>query len=432
MRINKVAKNASWIVGCKIAQSGFALLINALTARYFGPSNFGLLNYAASLVAFVTPIMTLGTTEILVNELIKTPKREGEIIGTSIVMTMISSICCIVGISTFMRVSNPDDSAAVMVVSIYSLLLIPQSLEQIQYWFHARYLSKYVSITAFFAYLLVSLYKIILLIYRKSVYWFALSNCLDHLLIAVTLLVIYWTKTGTWLSASRSVAKELWDLGKHYILPGLMGLVLAQSDRVMLRWTCGDTEVGLYSAAYSIAGLSSFVFNAIVTSFCPTILEAKKKSKCQFDTRMIQCYGIITYLAIVQSIFITVLAEYIVRILYGSDYYQAIPVLKVVVWYTMFSYIGAVRTVWILAESKQKYLWIISFSGMVLNILLNLVLIPKLQSMGAAIATLITQFFTNIVIVACIKPLRINIEYIFKGLNIKNMLNNKFALKVNK
>ena len=57
MRRNKIFVNASWIIGCKIMQSGLALLINALTARYFGPSNFGLINYAASLVAFVTPVV---------------------------------------------------------------------------------------------------------------------------------------------------------------------------------------------------------------------------------------------------------------------------------------------------------------------------------------------------------------------------------------
>lgn len=422
MKINKVFKNASWIIGCKIAQSGFALIINALTARYFGPSNFGLINYAASLVAFVTPIMTLGTSEILVSEIIRTPEREGEILGTSILMTFISSVCCVVGLSTFVWLSNHEDSTTVITVTLYSLLLISQSLEQIQYWFHAKYLSKYVSLASFFAYLIISAYKVWLLAKKKNIYWFAVSNSLDYFLIAIALMVIYYIKRGPKLTYSYNAAKKIWRLGKHYIIPGLMGLVLAQSDRVMLRWICGDSEVGFYSAALSISGLTGFVFSAIITSLRPMVLESKKKSEAHFSSNMAKFYGIIIYLAIAQSVMLTLFAEPVVKLLYGQSFQKTIPLLRIVVWYTAFSYVGGVRTVWILAENKQRFLWIISSSGMILNVVLNLMLIPKWQGVGASIATLITQFFTNIILVYCVKALRINIQYISEGLHIKTII----------
>ena len=64
--MNRVAKNATWIIGCRIVQAVFALLINMLTARYLGPSSYGLITYASSLVAFVVPIMQLVFNAILV------------------------------------------------------------------------------------------------------------------------------------------------------------------------------------------------------------------------------------------------------------------------------------------------------------------------------------------------------------------------------
>ena len=57
---NKVFKNASWIIFCKIVQAVLNLVVTMLSARYLGPSGYGLINYAASVVAFVTPIMQLG------------------------------------------------------------------------------------------------------------------------------------------------------------------------------------------------------------------------------------------------------------------------------------------------------------------------------------------------------------------------------------
>ena len=419
---NRVFNNASWIIGCKLAQSAFALLINALTARYFGPTTFGLINYAASLVAFVTPIMTLGTTEVLVNEIIRRPQEEGAVLGTSIVMTFVSSLCCIGGIYAFVRIAHPGDNVTLFVTILYSLLLIAQCAEQIQYWFHAKFLSKYVSLTSFFVYVVISAYKMILLVMKKSVYWFAVSNSLDYLLIAIALCVLYYLKAGQKLSFSLSIAKSLWNAGKHYIIPGLMGLVLAQSDRVMLRFMCGETEVGFYSAAISIATLSSFVFSALITSFRPSILEAKTKNIVSYETELINLYSIVIYMSLAIAVGLTILALPITTILYGDAFEKTSVILRIAVWYTPFSYIGGVRMVYILAEDKQQYLWIISLTGMMLNIALNLIFIPQMSGYGAALATTITQIFTNVVIVYLIKPIRKNLSYVIKGFDPRCLL----------
>ena len=97
--MNKIAKNATWIIACKIVQSLLALVINMLTARYLGPSNYGLITYAASLVAFVVPLMQLGLTNILVQELVNRPEEEGKVIGTSTILSLVSSLACIAGVT---------------------------------------------------------------------------------------------------------------------------------------------------------------------------------------------------------------------------------------------------------------------------------------------------------------------------------------------
>ena len=72
MNSRKVIHNAEWIVVCRIIQSILGLVVSMMTARYLGPSNYGVISYAASLVAFVTPVMQLGFNSILVQEIIKT------------------------------------------------------------------------------------------------------------------------------------------------------------------------------------------------------------------------------------------------------------------------------------------------------------------------------------------------------------------------
>lgn len=414
---NKVAKNALWIIGCRIIQAMLALVINMLTARYLGPSDFGVISYAASLVAFVAPVMKLGVNNILVNELIKYPEKEGETLGTSLAMTFASSVACIIGIACFVTVANPGEPETLIVSVLYSVLLIFQSMEMIQFWFQAKYLSKYTSVTILIAYIIVSVYKIFLLATKKSVYWFAVSNAFDYCLIAAALLVIYKLKNGQSFSFSFSAAKRMFAQSKHYIVPELMVAIFAQTDKVMLKIMGENETVGYYSAAVSVAGLTTFVFTAIIDSMRPLILEQKNNGNAGYENNVSRLYGMVIYLALAQSVFIALLANPIIYILYGSSYLPAVEPLKIIIWYTAFSYIGAVRNVWILAEEKQKYLWKINLSGALANVLLNLVMIPIWGINGAAAASLITQIFTNVIVGFIMGPIRKSNSLMFKGIN---------------
>jgi O-antigen/teichoic acid export membrane protein len=115
-------------------------------------------------------------------------------------------------------------------------------------------------------------------------------------------------------------------------------------------------------------------------------------------------------------------AKPIVFILYGKEFLASANILRVAVWYITFSYYGSVRSVWILAENKQKYLFGINVTGAIANIFLNYLLIPNYGAVGAAMASFITQFFTNVVIGFVFKPIRRNNYLMIKGLNPRIMI----------
>lgn len=415
--MNKVAKNATWIIACRIIQAVFALVINMLTARYLGPSNYGIITYAASLVAFVLPIMQLGLSNILVQEVVHNPEREGKTIGTSMFLSLCSSICCIVGVTTFAFIANHDEPVTIIVCLLYSFILIFQALDLMQYWFQAKYLSKYTSIVSLCAYLVVSAYKIYLLVSHKSVYWFAISNAFDYALISISIIVIYHKLGGQKLSFSKELGKEMFSRSKHYILASMMVTVFAQTDKIMIKLMIDEAATGFYGAAVACAGMTSFVFTAIIDSFRPSIFEGQRISEDVFEHRLTILYSIIIYVSLLQSVVMTALAGIIIRILYGDAYLPAVGALQIVVWYTTFSYMGAVRNIWILANNLQNYLWKINLIGALANIVINAILIPVIGIYGAAIASLITQFFTNVVVGYIIKPIIPNNRIMVKGLN---------------
>lgn len=414
---NRVIKNASWIIACKVIQSLLGLVISMLTARYLGPSNYGLINYAASVVAFVVPIMQLGLNSILVQEIIEGKDPEGTIIGTATVMSFTSSLLCVAGVICFSAIANAGETETIIVIALYSILLICQSIELVQYWFQAKYLSKYTSIVMLVAYIIVSAYKIFLLATAKGVYWFAVSNAFDYFIISVALLYLYKRMGNDRLHFSRKTASRMFSRSKYYIISGLMVTIFAHTDRIMLKLMIDDSATGYYSAAVTCAGLTSFVFSAIIDSARPSIFESKKISEQAFEKNMSRLYSVIIYLSLLQSLAMTVLAGPIIRILYGQQYLSSIPALQIVVWYTTFSYMGAVRNIWMLSEGKQKYLWMINLSGALANVILNYILIPYLGIIGASIASLVTQFFTNVFVGYVFIPIKGNNRLMVAGLN---------------
>ena len=154
----------------------------------------------------------------------------------------------------------------------------------------------------------------------------------------------------------------------------------------------------------------------------PSILSGKQENNALFRERMKILYAVVILLALLQSLFISILADLVVFVLYGPNYQPAVSALRIVVWYTTFSYIGSVRDIWILANSMQKLLWKINLAGAVLNVLLNALLIPKMGVNGAAVASLLTQVFTNVIIGYIVKPIRENNGLIIQSLDPRYLI----------
>ena len=422
MNRSSVLKNASWIISVKILQSLLAVVISMITARYLGPANFGLINYASAIIAFALPIAYLGINSILVQELVSKPEKEGEILGTAIGSCFVSSLICILGIFVFVFILNYDEPITIAVCLLYSFSLITQVFEMIQYWFQAKLLSKYTAVISAVMYVVISIYKIFLLVTVKSIEWFAIANALDYGLIAICLHIIYRKLGGQKLSYSFVRFKYLFNKSKYYIISGIMVTIFAQTDRVMLKMMINETATGFYSAAVATAGLTSFFFSAIIDSGRPAIFDSLKIRKSLFEKNVKRLYSVVIYLALLQSAIICLFAPLIILILYGHDYFPAIDVLRIVVWYTTFSYIGAVRNIWMLAENKQRYIWMIDLSGALFNVILNVLLIHFFGVIGAAIASLFTQIFTNVIVGFILPPMRHNNRLMIESLNPKYIL----------
>ncbi len=418
----KEAKNAGWIIGTRIVHMVFSLLVSIFSARLLGPSNYGIVNYGIAYTTFCMSLCTLGLNSIIVKEFIDNPDKKGEILGTTIVLRIISSffsVCMIILVSFFLDHGEPE---TIIVVALCAISLLFHGFDSIGYYFQSLYMSKYSSSVSLIAYVVSSVYKLILLISGMSVRWFALATSVDYIVIAVFMMLIYKIKDGPKLSFSFARGKAMLSKSYHYIISGMMISIYGQTDKLMLKQMIGESEVSYYSIAVSICNIWVFVLAAIIDSMYPTIVSYYKTDKKEFERKNRQLYAIVFYVSFFVSIMFTAFGKIAINILYGKTYLNSYLPLAIITWYTSFSYIGVARNVWLVCENKQKYLKYIYFSAAIINVGANALMIPKWGAAGAALASLLTQLLTSVIIPMFIPDMRQNVKLIFKGIALIDVL----------
>ena len=417
---NRVVKNANWMIAEQAVQMLVSLVIGMLTARYLGPSNYGVINYCVAYVSFFTAIAGLGIEAIVVKELVANPEREAEIIGSSILLRTVAGLLSIVATLLILFFVDNGDPLILTVGFLQSLVLVFRAFEIFDFWFQSKLESKYSSILKSISYVLVAIYKVFILATGKSVVWFAFSTSLDFLIIAILLTFAYFKHGGKSLRISKEISKDLLSQGYHFIISNLIITIYGQMDRVMIKHFIGEREVGLYSAAIMICTYWQLVPTAIINSVRPVIMEAKAQGDEKlYKHRLSQLYISLTWLGIAVSVVISILAKYIMLIAYGKEYLEASSALVIAIWFTTFSTLGVARGNWLVCENKNKYAKWFVLLGAIVNLILNAILIPIMGIEGAAIATLITQIVVCYVGPALFKETRENAVDMLKAVIFK-------------
>ena len=393
---NRMVSNSIWIIGGQVFQMGLTLVIGMLTARYLGPSNYGVIGYTASYVSFFSVVCQLGYTSTIVKELLDHEERQGEILGTTIFFRVCTSLLSSVIMSALIYVVDDGDMLIVRVGFLQSLSLVFHSFEMIHYWYQSRLESSVSVKIQSLAYLIMAGYKIAILAFGKSVEWFAFSTTLEAAVVAIALLWTYRRSKGQKLNVSVSAGREMLMSSYHFILSGLMSTIYSEMDKIMLGQMMNDTAVGYYTAASKISTMWSFVLMAFINSARPVIMSSKNISEERYLKQLKRLYAAIIWVGIAMAVCISVGGKLIIYIMYGEAYMPATSTLQILAWYTMFSILGSARGIWIVCEDKAKYVKYYLGIGAVLNIILNYVLIPIYGAGGAAMATLVTQIFTAV------------------------------------
>lgn len=389
----KYLSNTSWLFAEKIFRIAIGLFVTVWLARYLGPEQFGIFNYALSFVAIFGVLSSLGLDKLVTKELLSHPQDTQEIMGTSFTLRFMGTILLLPLAAFSVTIVRPESDLIFFMVIIISSAFFFSAFEVIKYWFESHVQAKYSAIIDAIVIFASSIIKGALIILGAPLIAFAWVVLLESILLTIGLIIIYLKKSNKisdWKVSFIKVKyllKEAWPL----ILAGTLYVLYTRVDQIMLGNMIGDESVGIYAAAVRISESWIFIPAIIATSLFPAMLNARNNNYSLYLQRTQHLLNLMALLGFVAGVGIIFVASPFINLIFGERYSESSFVLTIHIWGGVFMAMSAISYRYFIAEGLQKFSFYRGIVGFFVNIVLNYFLIPFYGAVGAAIATVISQ-----------------------------------------
>ena len=431
MKLKKYLKNISWLLLEKILLKSVALFVTIYLIRYLGPEEFGILSYCLSFAGIFIMIAPLGLEKIVVKALVSNTFNKNRILGTSFLLTLLSTLISLIIISLILFFS-PDTLTTKALTIIISLSMLFNAFVTIDYYFQSKVLGSKPAKVRMISALLAAGLKILFITFQKPLLWFGAIVLFESMITAIGLIIIF-KKEGEGfgsLSVSTTAAKTLLKGSWPLLLDTVAISIYMKIDQIMITKICGPVQNGNYAAAVKISETIHIIPLAIMATIFPAIIASKKSDNTLYNLRIQRLFDFMLWVAIFLILPLFFFSDEITRLIFQERFTESSAILSVHAWSAIFVFIGISREVWLVSEGLQSYALIFSFIGMIINISLNFFLIPIFGALGAAIATLISHSFAAWILAIFFKDTRHSFFMVLNSLNVirigKNIINKKY------
>ncbi|MES2372499.1 MAG: flippase [Bacteroidota bacterium] len=413
---NNIVKNILWLSFDRLFKMGIGLIVGIWMARYLGPTELGKLNYLMAYIAIIASISTLGMDNFLVKELSQHPEKKHEMLGTGLFMRLgVVITLLIVPLCIFSFLKLPSEYFKIYLLLSLTVLFSP--LDLIDVYYQSILKSRYTVLSKNIAYFIGALLKIYLILFKKSLIYFALVLGLEGLFAMIFLLYKYQKEKNIFIWKYKNyqalyLLKKCWPL----MLASIVVTLYMKVDQIMLGAMKGVREVGEFSAAVKISEMFFFIPIAISTSFLPELARLYKEVSMTEYLRKIQFFfDVIFITAIIIAVPVSLFANFFVHTLYGNAYTQTGTILIIHIWSLIPVFMGLASSQFLIVENLEKIAFYRTALGLIVNIALNCIFIPRFGGIGAAYATLISYFVATFFLIMLFKRTRILFRYQFRS-----------------
>ena len=390
MIVQRIAFNTFYLLAGKVLCGALSVVSLALIARYLGVEQYGVYIYGLVYVSIFNIICLFGVDPILIREGARDPAAMPGLLGAGMVIRGMVSIAGF-AIAAAVTLLTMPQSPSVRVILILSLSLFFTCLQTPRVVFEATLRSQYLVLADLVT--RVAAFLLVLAAIRRgwSVAGFAWIYVGTELAGAglLTFLSSRFTRLALRPDPAiiRRVLRQAWPVA----VTSICGVIYFRIDTVMLQYFRGSTDVAYYNCAYYLMASLMFLPESFARSIFPVMSELFTSSLDRFAEVFSRALKYLFTLAVPVALGGILLAPEIIRFLFGPAFLPAGDALRILSLALAIIFISYLVSSSITALDRQKFNMGFAIGIAVLNILLNLWVIPRWGFVGASWTTVVTE-----------------------------------------
>jgi len=413
-----IFKNAFWIALAIGISKLLKLALIIYIARALGATEYGKFTFALAFISLFVVFQNLGLPNIITREFAREKDKEEEFYSLlSLKILLGFATLILILISSFLITSSPDILKIIWILAIFSLI---SNFSVIVYaFFRARQKMEYESWATILEALIAVGVGFFIIFNFPSItnisYGYLFSAVAS---LAFVLVIFHFKVFPLKINWQRSVWRKFLIISWPLALASLFGTIYVYIDSVMMGYLGQITQTGWYNAASKVALFTTVPVAIITASFFPLLSKFFKESKEKLQDICDYYLELMVLMALPLVVGGIVLAPKIIEFIYGRDFFPSILAFQILIMMAGIIFFSKPLVQILIATNQQKKVFWTTVFGAAVNVILNLILIPRFSLYGAAIATVVTYLLVLLLILIFIykfTPIRI--------LNLKLFLN---------
>lgn len=389
-----ILKQASWLIFAQAAGRVVSFFYAIFLARNLGVSDFGLYSTALAYFSLVSTLSDFGFNRYLITKASRDPLQIPKLL-TSINLLRLTGTAILFAFFSLILYFLDPDKLRVSMILLAILAVIPQALAMT---FDAVFIAikklQYSSLGFIILSLSTAVFGVFLINSNLGPRGAITAILLGQIIYFLTLVLIYkGAKLKFALDITLKNLKEVLISSLPYGLIGILGLLYFRVDTLLLTYMKGSFDVGIYGAGYKFLEAVVFVPSAVSAALFPNavkLIVADPNKVYRFYIRitfLLFCISLvisIIYFFLLPSIIVTFLPKFL----------ASIDVVRILALTIPFMFMISPQGIIMLAQKEfLKPLIMISVLNLIINISLNLYLIPEHSYLGSAWATVVSDIF---------------------------------------
>ena len=386
-------KNFSWMMVDNLLKLIFGLTVSIYLTRYLGPKDYGLLSYALSLTGILSPFASLGIDAILLRDIIKNKKKEKILLHTAKILKVISAVFLSIIVIGFIYLFK-NDRTLIFIIGILMCGIIINSFNVYKEYIVSENKMRFIAYSSIISLIISNFFKVGLILLSANVIWFAVAYVLAQSTNVIALNQFY-NKISEFENKyfSKKVAVDLIKNSWPLIFTSFAGIIFVYVDQLIIEYFYNYEKVGVYASAVRLILFFTVIPSVISNMIYPKVIEIyENNTKNYFHKKMINLYFLHFIFALFLILIFTLFGELIILTLYGNDFIEAGIILKIYSITFIFVFFNPMNNKLLMIENLQKLMLVRNLIGLFVNLILNIILIPKFGIIGAALTTVLSQF----------------------------------------